>query len=103
MVTIAGSEQLPGAGVTQPLNPFPTTWVGNGAVSNAIPGGFSINFSAILTVIFFIVFFIWFIYTMVACYHWFRCGHQSWFAVPAIALHLFISGFCILFAISGLL
>ncbi|KND49728.1 MAG: hypothetical protein AB203_01420 [Parcubacteria bacterium C7867-008] len=62
----------------------------------------SIDLSAIIPVVFTIIFLIWTIYTLVIIYHWFRYHHRSWFAVPAIVMHLFISGFIILFMISGL-
>ncbi|MEO6536906.1 MAG: hypothetical protein ABIT47_04395 [Candidatus Paceibacterota bacterium] len=76
-----------------PLNPFPT-----------IPGNFStsMNTAAFIPVVFLIAFVIWLLYTLVAGYHWFRYGHQSWLAVPALALHIFVSGFLMLYMMSGL-
>ncbi len=80
--------------ITKPLNPFPSTWVGN------VPGG--ISETTILTVLFFVVFVIWSIFTLVAIYHWFRYAHQSWLAVPIVAMHLVVSVFLLLFIVSGL-
>ena len=61
----------------------------------------SADFSSILTILFFLIFFAWAIYTVVAAYHWFRYGHQSWLAIPAIALYVLVSGLCILLIVSG--
>jgi tellurite resistance protein TehA-like permease len=62
----------------------------------------NIDLSGAVPVIFSLVFVIWAIYTFVVIYHWFRYRHKSWFAVPMIVVHLFISGSIILFMISGL-
>lgn len=62
----------------------------------------SFDFSSVVPIIFSIVFLIWVIYTFVVIYHWFRYRHKSWFAVPMIALHLFVSGSIIIYMISGL-
>lgn len=59
------------------------------------------NFSSILTVVFLLIFAVWAIYTVVVAYHWFRYGHQSWLALPAIVAHVFISGLCIFMIASG--
>ncbi|MDB5265949.1 MAG: hypothetical protein JWM39_662 [Parcubacteria group bacterium] len=61
-----------------------------------------INISGFVPVVFSGIFLIWVIYTFVVIYHWFRYRHKSWFAVPAIALHLFVSGSIIIYMISGL-
>lgn len=58
-------------------------------------------FSGILTVVFFLVFAAWAIYTVVIAYHWFRYGHRSWLAIPAIVAHVVVSGMCILMIASG--
>lgn len=80
--------------ISVPLNPFPNTWIGS------MPGGISI--SSIITVLFFIVFIIWAIYSIIAVYHWFRYAHHSWLTVPILVLHFFVSGFLLLFMVSGL-
>lgn len=59
------------------------------------------NLSSILTVVFLLIFAVWVIYTVVVAYHWFRYGHQSWLALPAIVAHLFVSGLCIFMIASG--
>jgi hypothetical protein len=61
-----------------------------------------VNVSSFVPVVFSVVFLIWVIYTLVVIYHWFRYRHKSWFAVPAIALHFFVSGTIIVYMISGL-
>jgi hypothetical protein len=76
-----------------PLNPFPS-----------IPGSIStsINTTAFIPVVFLIAFVLWLLYSCVAAYHWFRYGHRSWLAVPAIAVHIFVSSFLMLYMMSGL-
>jgi hypothetical protein len=59
------------------------------------------DFSSMLTIAFFFIFIGWFIYTIVASYHWFRYSHRSWLAVPAVAVHIFISGLLIFYIASG--
>jgi len=61
----------------------------------------SADFSSILTIVFFLIFVAWTIYTVVVAYHWFRYGHRSWLAIPAIVVHLIISGILILMIASG--
>ncbi|KND51032.1 MAG: hypothetical protein AB202_01315 [Parcubacteria bacterium C7867-007] len=61
-----------------------------------------IDLSGVIPVVFSIIFLIWTIYSIVIMYHWFRYHHRSWFAVPAIVMHFVVSGFIILFMISGL-
>lgn len=61
----------------------------------------SADFSSILTIIFFLIFLFWAIYTVVVAYHWFRYGHRSWLAIPAIVVHVVISGLCIFLIASG--
>lgn len=62
------------------------------------------NFTAegFISVLITLVFIWWAIYTLVATYHWFRYGRESWLAVPAVALHLAISAWIFVFATGGL-
>lgn len=60
------------------------------------------SLSSVLTVIFFLIFVVWAIYTVIVAYHWFRYGHRSWLAIPAIVTHLVVSGFIILLMASGI-
>jgi len=60
------------------------------------------DITGIVPVVFSLVFIVWAIYTLVVIYHWFRYRHKSWFAVPMIVIHLFVSGSIILFMVSGL-
>ena len=77
---------------TGALNPFPAPSFG------ALP---SIDASGVLSVAFLVVFSIWVLYTVVSAYHWFRYSHKSWIAVPALAIHVFVSGFLLLFIMSA--
>lgn len=61
-----------------------------------------ISIESVLSVIFTLVFIWWIVYTVVAIYHWVRFGRASWAAVPAVALHLAVSGGIIVFMTSGL-
>ncbi len=72
---------------------------GTQTVQPAVP---AVDVSSAVPVIFSAVFLIWVLFTLIAIYHWMRYRHKSWFAVPMIAVHLFISGSIILFMISGL-
>jgi apolipoprotein N-acyltransferase len=62
----------------------------------------SADIGGILTIVFILVFLAWLLYTAVVSYHWFRYSHRSWLAIPALALHVFISGSLILYIASGL-
>jgi len=55
----------------------------------------------LVSVMFTVIFGLWLVYTVVAIYHWVRYGHNSWIAVPAIGLHLFVSAMLMIFATSG--
>lgn len=57
---------------------------------------------AILSVVVTFIFIWWAIYTLVVVYHWIRFGRESWVAIPAIALHIFVSGWIFVFATGGL-
>jgi H+/Cl- antiporter ClcA len=59
------------------------------------------DFSSVLTIAFFFIFIGWLLYSIVASYHWFRYSHRSWLAVPAVAMHVFISGLLIFYIASG--
>ncbi len=62
----------------------------------------NVTSEAVLSVIFTLVFIWWTVYTLVAIYHWFRYGRSSWVAVPAIALHLAVSGGIFIYMTSAL-
>ncbi|MDB4992545.1 MAG: hypothetical protein JWL75_790 [Parcubacteria group bacterium] len=59
------------------------------------------DFSSVLTIAFFVIFFAWLAYTVIAVYHWFRYNHRSWITVPAVAVHILVSGFLIFYIASG--
>lgn len=61
----------------------------------------SADFSSVLTIAFFLIFVVWIGYSIIVAYHWFRYGHQSWLAVPAIAIHVLVSGFLIFYIATG--
>lgn len=69
------------------------------------PSGFfteTLDGASVLAVVFALLFIWWFIYTLVAAYHWLRFARETWVAVPAVAAHLFISGWLLFFMTSGL-
>ena len=57
----------------------------------------------VFLIVFSLIFVIWLIYTAVAAYHWFRFGHRSAIGVPALLVHVFVSGFLFLLAGSAFL
>jgi hypothetical protein len=61
-----------------------------------------ISFESIFSILFALVFIFWLIYTLIVIYHWMRHAPDTWVAVPSIALHLFVSGWLIFYATSGL-
>lgn len=71
-------------------------------VPNLLPELPAANLETILAVIITLVFIWWAVFTAVAIYHWLRFARDSWFAVPAIAVHLFVSGWIFVFAVGGL-
>lgn len=66
-------------------------WIGGHADSQGV-----------IPVIFAIIFIWWTIFTLVAIYHWLRFGRMSWFAMPLIALHLFVSYWLLTYITAGL-
>lgn len=76
-----------------PLDPFPTPEF----ISISAP-----DLSTILPVIFAVVFFLWLLYTLTITYHWFRYSHRSFFIIPALAVHVVVSGTLMLLATTGL-
>ncbi|MDB5264511.1 MAG: hypothetical protein JWN64_82 [Parcubacteria group bacterium] len=62
----------------------------------------AINFHKVVPVLFTLLFILWVIYTLVAAYHWFRYGHRSAIAIPALAVHVAVSAVFALYAASGL-
>jgi hypothetical protein len=97
--THPAATAVPAAGSAAPVSApsVPT----DTATSAGIPS-FHIDFTNFVPIAFTLIFGIWVIFTVIIIYHWFRYRHQSWFAVPAVALHLFVSGWIILFMVSGL-
>ncbi|MBU1754755.1 hypothetical protein KKH81_00520 [Patescibacteria group bacterium] len=55
----------------------------------------------VLAILFTLIFIVWVIYSIIAGYHWVRYGYDSWMSTPAIAVHLFISGVLMIYAVSG--
>jgi hypothetical protein len=68
--------------------------------SPGLSGSFDIG--AIVPIVMLVIFLIWIVYTLVAAYHWFRYGHRSWIAIPALGVHIFVSGALLLYALTGL-
>ena len=48
-----------------------------------------------------IAFGLWAVYTLVAAYHWLRYGRSSVVAIPALAVHVFVSASIAAYALSG--
>ena len=61
----------------------------------------SADCASILTIVQHNIFIVWAVYTVVVAYHWLRYGHRSWLAIPAVVVHVFISGLCIFLIASG--
>jgi len=62
----------------------------------------SVDMSALYPVAFALAFFIWLAFTLIIAYHWFRYSHRSTLTVPALALHVVVSGTLMLISASGL-
>lgn len=62
----------------------------------------TVTSEGVISVIFTLIFIWWLVYTVVAIYHWFRFGRSSWVAVPAVAVHLAVSGMIFVAMTSGL-
>ena len=60
------------------------------------------NLETVLAVVITIVFIWWAVFTLVAVYHWMRYARDTWLAVPALAVHLFVSAWIFIFATGGL-
>lgn len=81
----------------QPLQPFaPPT-----ALFNQLNISGVLSFDVVFQWIIYATFLFWFIYTIVAIYHWLKYSHASAVAFPAIVLHLFISLPLMIFALTG--
>lgn len=61
----------------------------------------STDLSGLLAILFLFVFLGWLVYTVTVAYHWFRYSHRSWLAVPAVGLHVIVSGLLIFYIASG--
>ena len=79
-----------------PLKPF---------TPPAILSNLSINISSstLVSSFFYLVLLYWIIYTVVAVYHWFVHSHNASIALPAVALHLFVSIVLIGYIVTGLI
>lgn len=72
------------------------------AVPNYLPLFTAPNLETVLAVVVTVVFIWWAIFTLVAGYHMLRFARDSWITVPALVLHLFVSGWIFVFATGGL-
>lgn len=61
-----------------------------------------VNVSQIISVVFLVLFLIWLVYTIISAYHLLRYGHRSSVTIPALIVHLIMSGFLALYSVSGL-
>lgn len=71
------------------------------ALPNLMPVFPAASLETMLAVVITIVFIWWAVFTAVAIYHWVRFQRNSLLAVPAIAVHLFVSGWIFVFAVGG--
>lgn len=61
----------------------------------------AIDASTVVGVVAGILFVLWLVYTLIAAYHWLRYGYHSPLAIPALAVHAFVSLAIAAFAVSG--
>jgi hypothetical protein len=80
--------------MSTPLQPFSSPL--------ALLDGFNISTPLVAEILLTIVILFWALYTIVAIYHWLRYSHGAVIAVPAIIVHLIVSGIFIAVALSGL-
>jgi hypothetical protein len=78
-----------------PLQPFSPP----AELAAFIPGGISAG--TLMIWVLGVVFVFWAIYTLVAIYHWLQYSHGSLLALPAIALHLFVSISLMIYTLTG--
>lgn len=69
--------------------------------SGTVPLPFT-SLSDMVPLFFTFIFIVWAIYTVVAAYHWFRYGRDSWLAAPAVFVHIFVSAWLMIYATLGL-
>lgn len=69
------------------------------AIPNVFP---ALDAGTLIAVVVFVVFVWWLVFTIVASYHLLRYARDSWITIPAIALHLFVSGWIFVFSTGGL-
>jgi len=62
-----------------------------------------VDIESVLSIGFLVLFVIWSIYTLIATYHWFRYGHRSSVAIPALLIHGVVSWLLAGYAASGLI
>ncbi len=62
----------------------------------------NIPVGTVLSVVITLIFIWWAAFSLVAAYHWFRFGRDSWVAVPALVIHFIVSAWIFMFATGGL-
>ena len=62
----------------------------------------STSIESVLAVVITLVFIWWAIFTLVVVYHWFKYSRDNVIAVPAIVVHIVVSGWIFVFATGGL-
>ncbi len=60
------------------------------------------SLESVLAVVITLIFIWWLIFTLVVIYHWWKYSRESALTVPAIALHIFVSGWIFVFATGAL-
>ena len=79
---------------TKPIHGTPTAF----PFASHLPG---ISSQEFLSVILAIIFIFWLVYTLIAAYHLLRYGHRSLVVLPLLAVHVFVSGWLGIIAVSG--
>ena len=63
----------------------------------------SLPFAQVAPVAFFLIFFVWAVFTIIAAYHWFRYSNNSTAALTMMSVHLIVSAWFAIYAVSGLM
>jgi hypothetical protein len=56
----------------------------------------------VIEVAVFLIFFLWAVYTAIAAYHWLRYSNNTTVALSAMSVHLIVSAWLAIYAVSGL-
>jgi uncharacterized membrane protein YdbT with pleckstrin-like domain len=74
----------------------------NGIPSQPVISVPALPLANIVPLFFTLVFIVWLIYTIVSFYHWYRYGDNIIVSLGAMGMHLCVSSFLAMYAVSGL-